>query len=103
MGNWGNWQKWLCNCARWSLCIALLRDNIGIGCAVYDRHHGVKVAELGHGAAGSNHVALSPVDAGLAATVSDDMTLRIWRSADSAKKLGVANDTYEEQFALNKI
>ena len=73
------------------------RDNIGIGSAVYDRHHGVKVAELGHGVSGANHVALSPVDAGLAATVSDDMTLRIWRSADSAKKLGISNDAFEEQ------
>ena len=69
----------------------LLRDSIGIGGAVYDRHHGVKVAELGHGKAGVNHVALSPVDAGLAATVSDDMTLRIWRSEDSAKKLGISD------------
>ena len=49
------------------------------------------MAELGHGKAGVNHVALSPVDAGLAATVSDDMTLRIWRSEDSAKKLGISN------------
>ena len=49
------------------------------------------MAGLGHGKAGVNHVALSPVDAGLAATVSDDMTLRIWRSEDSAKKLGVSD------------
>ena len=80
-------------------CISHFRDNIGIGCAVYDRHHGVKVSDLGHGVAGANHVALSPVDAGLAATVSDDMTLRMWRSADSAKKLGIANDAFEEQMA----
>ena len=74
----------------------LLRDSIGIGGAVYDRHHGVKVADLGHGGAGSNHVTLSHVDAGLAATVSDDMTLRIWRSADQAAKLsGVASDAFQ--------
>ena len=79
--------------------ISHFRDNIGIGSAVYDRHHGVKVAELGHGVSGANHIALSPVDAGLAATVSDDMTLRIWRSTDSAKKFGIANDAFEAQLA----
>ena len=48
--------------------------------ALWDRHHGIKVMEFGHHKDTINAVAVNPVDESTAISVSDDMTVRLWRS-----------------------
>ena len=47
---------------------------------LWDRHHGIKVAQLGNHKDTVNAVAVNPVDETMAISVSDDMTVRLWRS-----------------------
>ena len=55
---------------------------------IWDRHHGVQLLELAeHTNNTINAIALNPVDESMAVTVSDDMTLRVWKS-----KLAVRNN-----------
>ena len=55
---------------------------------IWDRHHGVQLLELAEHTDTINAIALNPVDESMAVTVSDDMTLRVWKS-----KLAVRNTT----------
>ena len=57
----------------------------GNSAAIWDRHHGVPVASLSQHSDQINAIAINPVDESMAVTVSDDMTLRIWRSKMARK------------------
>ena len=48
--------------------------------ALWDRHHGIKVLEFGDHKDTINAIAVNPVDEATAISVSDDMTVRLWRS-----------------------
>ena len=49
---------------------------------VWDRHYGCRVGKLAHDAC-VNAVAFHPVTEAVAATASDDFTIKLWRSAES--------------------
>jgi len=53
---------------------------------LWDRHHGIKVAELGNHKDTVNAIAVNPVDETIAISVSDDMTVRLWRSKIQQKE-----------------
>ncbi len=60
--------------------------NGGHSASLFDRYFGMKIGDLAH-AATVNSVALEGATQGVAATASDDMTVKIWRSREVMNKV----------------
>ena len=55
------------------------KTNTNANAALWDRHHGIRLALFEHSEP-VNAIAINPIDESTVITVSDDMSLKLWRS-----------------------
>lgn len=73
-------------------------DNHGY---LWDRHYGVCLAKYPHTDV-VNSVAFNPKDSEMLVTTSDDNTIKIWRSREKVKQLGLNEAQFQRGVEVRK-